>query len=489
MSYCQQSLWSAGKTKPRGTTNYAKAGEKCLWILTEERPKKEVLEMIFKYFADDQGFAFFGDTLKIVPILDENKDFDFTYEVFGFQCNRVNRVFIKTVSGNSSFTDFLVYYQNEMPTPDQEPLYAIEETKTDDKESRNTGVFQRCSKFVYIQNFFPKTKKVMLYALQVEQKTEPTETYIFGTRLLLTLGVDILGKKLDPKVFVPFTSVDEVIKCKNSMRRPPAGNVPILLNKVGNKIQVSGRLYKANSLSHDPNIGALSIIGAVLRKLGWKGEIEVTQHGLSQIHVRNAKNKFVLIANQLGMSLSGLRMPKAQLPDAYWHYDMEGEKLGTIFIHLVVENFTESFSVFENHAGCEKGYFHTPSGENIPLAKYTDRDAYKAGDKDQIVFIPDLVLLDIKESESITIEGKKYENMLRGIEELNGYDAFEELYLKKYYPKYKIVRTVVLYGSAEQRIMRVEVGFLLNKYGKLVLGIRAPKLFTRAINNLLSYWK
>lgn len=36
----------------------------------------------------------------------------------------------------------------------------------------------------------------MLYALQIEQKEKPTETYIFGTKLLLTLGVEILGKKI-----------------------------------------------------------------------------------------------------------------------------------------------------------------------------------------------------------------------------------------------------------------------------------------------------
>lgn len=28
---------------------------KNLWILTEERPKTEVLQMIFEYFAKDQG--------------------------------------------------------------------------------------------------------------------------------------------------------------------------------------------------------------------------------------------------------------------------------------------------------------------------------------------------------------------------------------------------------------------------------------------------
>lgn len=98
-------------------------------------------------------------------------------------------------------------------------------------------------------------------------------------------------------------------------------------------------------------------------------------------------------------------------------------------------------------------------------------------------------MLDIKEKESITIEGKKYEFRQNGINELAGYDAFDKMYLKKYYPKYKIVRTVVLYGSQEEKIVEVQVGFLLNENGKLVLGIKAPKLFKRAIKNLLDYWR
>ena len=460
---------------------------KNLWILTEERPKKSVLEMIFSYFAKDQNCGFFGDTIRIIPLLDANKCFDFTYQVIGFTCAKVNKIFIKTVSGTSSFTDFLIYYQDNQPKPQDEPVYAIEETKTDDKESRNTGVYQRCSKFVFINYFYPNCKKVMLYALQVGQKEEPTETYIFGTRLLLTLGVEILGKQLDKNIFVPFSTIDEIIEAKSLMRRAPKGNAPILLTKFDEKIQISGRLYKSGSLSHDPNIGALSIIAAVLRRLGWEKEIEITQHGLSQSHV-GSRNKFIQIANQIGISLQGLTLPKASLPKDYWHYDLQGEKLGTIFIHLVVENFTESYSIFENHAGCEKGYFHTSDGKHIPLAKYADREAYKLGDKDQIVSIPDLVLLDIKETEAITIEGKKYQNKHQGIIELNNYDSFDAMYLKKYYSKFHIVRTVVLYGSTEEQIAEVEVGFLLNANGKLVLGIKAPKLFRRTINNLLDYW-
>lgn len=460
---------------------------KNLWILTEERPKNEVLQTIFSYFAKDHKCGFIGQEIRIIPILDKNKCFDFTYEVIGFKCAKVNRVFIKTVSGASSFTDFLVFYQEEMPKEGSEPIYAIEETKTDDKESRNTGVYQRCSKFVFLRYFYPKAKMVMLYALQVEQKTKPTKTYIFGTRLLLTFGVSILGKRLDPEVFVPFTSIDELIDEKNSMNRPNPTNVPIVITKKCDNIEISGRLYKNGYLTHDPNIGALSIIAACLRKLGWTKAITITRHGLLQNHVGD-RNKFVQIANKLNISLSGLTVPKATLPKLYWHYDHQGEKLGTIFIQIVVESFTESYAIFENHAGCEKSYFLTSDGEHIPLAKYYDKEKYKAGDKDQIIFIPDLVLLDIKETEVITIEGKKYQYRQNGIDELAGYDAFDELYLNKYYPQFKITRTVVLYGSDEECIVEVEIGFLLNEHGKMVLGIKAPKLFIRAIENLLDYW-
>lgn len=461
---------------------------KNLWILTEERPKKEVLQMIFAYFAKEQGCGFFGDSIRIIPILNEKQCFEFTYEVIGFKCARVNHIYIKTVSGKSSFTDFLVYYQDTLPSVNDIPLYAIEETKTDDKESRNTGVYQRCSKFVFIEHYYPKTKKIMLYALQIQQKEKPTETYIFGTRLLLTLGVEVLGKKLDAEIFKPFSCVDEIIAFKNSMRLPPKGNIPILMTKSLDKITISGRLFKSDRLSHDPNIGALSIISSALRKLGWKGQIEVVQHQLSQCHIL-PKNKFVMIADRIGITLDGLNVPKAKFPKRYWEYDSKGEKLGTIFIHLVVENFSNSYSIFENHAGCEKGYFKTSEGEHIALAKYVNRTAYKAGDKKQIVFIPDLVLLDIEETEAITIEGKKYQYKKQGIEDLDNYDSFDALYLQKYYPNYKIVRTVVLYGGFETTVFEVEVGFLLNTEGHLVLGVKAPKLFTKAIRNLLDYWK
>ena len=56
--------------------------------------------------------------------------------------------------------------------------------------------------------------------------------------------------------------------------------------------------------------------------------------------------------------------------------------------------------------------------------------------------------------------------------------------MQKYYPEYKeIIRTVVLYGGNKDTIERVEVSFLLNRKGQMVLAI-----FKEAIANLLDYW-
>ena len=122
-----------------------------LWILTEERPKRDVLFNIIKKFADDNGISFFVEqNLFIVPILNINGDFSFGYKILGVHSAVIRNVFLFVVSGNSSFTDFLIFYQDNTPNSLQDiPLYAIEETKTSDHESRNTGVFQRASKFVF----------------------------------------------------------------------------------------------------------------------------------------------------------------------------------------------------------------------------------------------------------------------------------------------------------------------------------------------------
>ena len=450
----------------------------CVWILTEERPKVAVVCKILQGVCGD---TVFNKDTRIVPILKDGK-FTFVYTLVGFTNCVVSDVFIKIVSGKSSFVDFLVFYQDTEPKLDDIPVCAIEETKTDDSESRNTAIYQRCTKFVYINYVYPGIRKIMLYNLQITPSKKPTQTNIFGTRLLLTMGVDIqvVDEKIIKERYAPFSSVDELIDFKSCMRNAPVTNVPISITKKDDRIEISGRLYKNGSLAHDPNIGALSAISCVLRKLGWDKDIIITKHGLEQKHV-GKNNKFVQIANKLNIKLDGIDVPKADIEKEYWHYENSGEKLATIFLHLAIENYANGKLIFENHAGCEKGYFLTPNDGPVPLQKYENRVEYKSGNKAKIIHIPDLVMFDVQSGFIVEIEGKKYSKRINGVNQIKLYDAFDEEYVNKYYPGIQTVRTVVLYGSNNTKVVELDVGFLLNENGDLILGPNPPSLIKKAI--------
>ena len=221
------------------------------------------------------------------------------------------------------------------------------------------------------------------------------------------------------------------------------------------------------------------MISQCIRNLGWDKDLIITKHKLAQKNV-GRDNKFIQIANQLNIGLQGLTVPHSVLPEAYWKYTTETEKLGTIFIHLVVEAFTNAQAIFENHAGCEKGYFQTPKGKYLALKKY------QGGDRSQPVSIPDLVLFDRDRNEIINVEGKTFQNRKRGIEQLGNYDFIENAYIQEYYNPCQIIRTVVTYGGRKTEITEPEIGFMLNKDGIPVLGRQAPQIFIDAVNNMLA---
>ena len=460
---------------------------KKLWILTEERPKKEVILTILEKYLKDRNIACFIDNIRIIPIL-ENRVFTFKYKIIGFHTPKISDIYLKIISGTSSFVDFLVFETINEPNSNDIPIYAIEETKTDDKESRNTGVYQRCSKFVYIDFFYPNIKKIMLYNLQIKQKDEATLTYIFGTKMLKTLGVEILGKSgIDDEKFDAFKSIDELIELKNSMPETKNG-VSVKFTKNLNSIEISAKLEKGGKLASDPSIGMTAIISAVLRKLGWDKDIVITKHNLPNQQSVGKTNKFIQIANKLNIKLDNLQIPQVKINQDYWYYDYNGEKIATIFLDIVVEEFSQGFTIYHNHAGAERGYFITREGEKLVVKKYNDRIKYKQGDKTQIIALPDLVLLDDIEKEIINIEGEMYQNAQNGIKQLDGFDSFEKYYISKYYPKYNITRTVILYGGNKNKEPIGKISFILNTRGEILLNVEAPKLFIEAFKNICHYW-
>jgi hypothetical protein len=449
-----------------------------LWILTEERPKEEVLEIILQTLCKTQGFNFKINKLKIIPIFIYGT-FTHTYRLEGLEVQNIEETLIKIVSGKSSFVDYMVYLGSKNPpSPLDTPLVLIEETKTSDKESRNTGIFQRASKFVFCSALYPNVPRIMLFNHHntVKVKAENyTSTHIFGIKILKTIGVDILGEDTDG--IDKFSSIDELIHAKNSMKKPPKGNTPINITKTSDTIFISGRLFKSGTLSHDPNIGQLTSIAFSLRKLGWKDKIIITHHGLNQNHLRSTKpNKFTSIAEKVNIGLESLIMPSFENTKVdYWIYEENSEKLSTILLHILANNIETLKAIYENHAGCERGYLYDKNSLPLTIAKYIDGTKTNGN-----INIPDLVIRDEKRQEIFLLEGKisaKYKEALRSI---SNYGAFEKL-VENLYPNYIIKRGIVLYG---QIIDGEFVLFILNREGQVTI-YRSKAGFIQEIDLLI----
>lgn len=447
-----------------------------LWLLTEERPKPSVILQIVEMYCNDfDDKITLKEEIRIKPII-ENGIFKFVYVIEGLKVDGANNIYIKTVSGSSSFLDFLLFKQEYAPKEGcstDNLIMAIEETKTSDDESRNTGVYQRGSKFVYISPYYDKVKLYMLYneELEAREDKKPSDTSIFGTNILLTLGVTIVGKDTS-KWFKPFESLDELIRFKASMRKPPAGNVPIEIKKFQDRIEISGRLSKpadAGNIGHDPNIGALSMISKCIRTLGWNKDIIITMHGVTQAYVNKTKgkNKFLYICNILGLKLDGIEMPKSvSLPELYWHYEMSSEKMTSILLH-VLGMYNGMFCVYENHAGCERGYFRTKSGNLVTLPKK---------DKQGInLYLPDVVLYDEPSNIILLVEGKKLSTLSNGIEEIQYYDSIENEYIKPAYKGVDILRCVSIFGGNDSGYLHKDVLIYMNLSGEIFINPNAPE--------------
>lgn len=454
-----------------------------IWFLTEEKPKVSVIKQILQIYKDDFGVNFVCDSrIQIRPII-HGDHFKFTYHIEGITVDGIENIFVKTVSGGSSFLDFLFFVQENAPVEGGENnlVFAVEETKTSDDESRNTGVYQRCSKFVYIKAFYPDIPLYMLYndELELREDKKPSDTSILGTNMLLTNNVKISGKPVD-RWFHPFQNIDELIAFKNGMRRPPAGNTPILIHKNGNKITVSGRLDKPRNIgkiAHDPNIGALSYISYTLRQLGWTGEIEIVDHHVNQSAVRNnSKNKFLSICNMLNLEMENIVMPtNYELPDSYWHYEDKSEKIASILFHISCE-YLGLKEVYQNHAGCERGYFKSPSGELITLPKYCGTDQHN-------LLIPDVIMRDDINRVVYLMEGKKLSTLTNGLEEIEDYDDIEELYINRYFSGYTVKRYLTIFGGTRSVLPHKKVLLYLNDNGRLILnGEKEPDLAARIMS-------
>lgn len=465
-----------------------------LIIRTEERPKvttlKEVLNIYLSSFKDSPILFNEIDKLSITPVF-KNKLFTFDYQIQIYN-DRIIKILdqdtisLKIVSGSSSFIDFLLFENDNL-------VAMIEETKTDDGESRNTGVYQRASKFVYANILFPNVKKFILYTSQFDGNNRPSDTAIFGSKLLKTIGVHIVGKNSHYNLLTPFNNVQEIVDFKWNMRRPPAGNTPVLitvdsswdttLQQYEGGIFISGILSKPNiagNIAHDPNIGCLTLISHAIRHLNCNLPILITHHGVSQNYIdRNRSNKFLYIAASLNVYLYGLDYEPPSynyiaLKISYFSDSVNSEKITTIFTHLLLEHSGLGSLIYENHAGCERGYFYASNRTAITLPKRVNN---------QQLYIPDLIIR-LNSGLVLNIEGKKISTLQAGLSDILNYNLIENEYIKPNYGT-NIQRWVTTYGSHVDSIPHPQVLLHINSTGEILLNPKAPPELKQVLSKYL----
>jgi hypothetical protein len=446
-----------------------------IWILTEERPKKDVIEKIINKTKTIKKLDIEIENFKIKPIFN-GKIFTHTFQVDLIKSKSIKNIFIKLISSGkqSSFVDFLIFLQKDEPIKEQileNCVYAIEETKTNTYDSRNTAMGQRSSKFntlnYYIQKYKYKLKPVMYFSHKQAESDHDSVQFINRCLCHLESGIEFWGK--DSSKFKKFSSLDELIKLKNKIAGTNTRNkdTPIKITKEKDLIKISGLLANpgadtakhkyTGTIKHDPNIGQLPLIAKAIRTLDWKEKIIITDHRiLPEKVVEGRGNKFTRLAKYIDFELENCPFPETDFHLDYWKYEKYNEKVSTILAQIILEN-KEMETIFDNHGGCEKSYFYGINNAEIKISKQFSNDGGK---------IPDLVVKDNLNKIIYLYEGKTAKNIKAGLEEIEAFALFETMYLKVNYPNFKYKRGLIINGG--NKIDKDEVKFQLCEDSKII---------------------
>ena len=437
-----------------------------LWILTEERPKKEVIKKIIDKSNIIQNLNIVIKNFKINPIIENNK-FLHIFKISDVKSDQIKNIYIRLISSKSSFVDFLVFKQKNEPNPEQilkNCIFAIEETKTNSYDSRNTAMGQRSSKFntlnYYIQKYKVETKPIMFFSHEQADEDHKSVNFINRSLYHLECGIEFWGK--NSSNFKKFETLDEFIKIKNQIAdtNTRKNDTPIRITKEKDKIKISALLANPNKsnknytgrIGHDPNMGQIPLIAKVIRSLGWTKKIIITNHQILQNRI--GVNKFVNLANFINFELENLELPKSKFNFDYWEYEKNKEKVATILAQVILEN-NNLVTIFDNHGGCEKSYFYNKQNKEIKIDKKFSADGGK---------IPDIVMRDDKNKIIYQFEGKKFDSINKGIEEIKHFDLFEKRFLREHYPEYKYKRSLIINGGEKNNFDKIDFQIDRNNY-------------------------
>ncbi len=435
--------------------------KKNLYILTEESIGIKEISKILNETSKQYFFSINFENIKIIPSIEKGQ-FLHEYKVAGFESLDIADIFIHTIGPSSSkspFVDYLVYINDKKPDPTKlfkNCLFAIEATKTNTYDSRNTAMGQRSSKFVHLNYYLERSnEKTIPVMYKTQDQTGDTDSVEFIGRLLnhLPIKTQFWGTNIDS--YKKFKSLDEMISVKNKIAETNTRNndIPIFIKKIKEKIYITGRLSNPGSsgssshnytgkIGHDPNQGQLSIIAKSIRDFGFTGSIEIIDHDLKPEAVVRQNNKFIKFANYIGFTIENCKINQGTFNGTYFKYLENGsEKIASILAQVILIN-KGMVTIFENHGGCEKSFLNLGIGKNQPNLFPFPKSYSKKGRK-----IPDLIMLDKNKKKIYLYEGKTAKNKNNGIEEIKFYSDLEKNILSDHYIDYSFERKLILEGG------------------------------------------
>lgn len=374
-------------------------------ILTEELPRECDIKQIFK----------------LLKLKSEQVDIKLCLEVGKRWFGRflANEIPIYLMKGKGSLVDYLIFDTGDVPDPSVDvPIMAFEATKTVSSEAGN-AIYQRLTKFIEIQTRWPSTRCVH-FTSGTEQKNV-SRSQIQQRRLASTLGVELYDGSGNILNSPPYSSAEELIHDRQSCTSA------YVRKRSEHTYEINQPLTNGNKkgIDSDPGKGAVVSVANAIFILDRKAEFIVTGHGVDIDKIKNCKNKFWTSTSRFPLCLEGLKLcsTNAAVRETYCSIDNSGEKAASILLHKLTEKFKLS-TIFDNHAGCGKSYFLTKDNEKIPVPK---------------ISYPDLVFVDKSNQTIFVIEAKNHREILKGDEQLNNINEFENM-VKNNYNDYTVIK-------------------------------------------------
>jgi hypothetical protein len=173
--------------------------------------------------------------------------------------------------------------------------------------------------------------------------------------------------------------------------------------------------------------------------------------------------------------MKGITLRKFEYAPYYWKKDIDKkEKIGSIFLHVAIEDEGKLKVIYEQHASSEQGYIEDPSGKFHDFAKLGKK--------------PDVAVLDEKNKKIFILEAEFADNVSAGVKQLEGFSEFENK-CKEFYPNYTYERFVILFGDKEFSKKMIQANqdkviFRLKKDGTMITYDKCPQSIKDVIDKL-----